>query len=303
MHCFILLLSVAAFAGNHTLNSDELEVRIDISAPRVLEYIRKDNDGRIYGSLEQGEWSVEILRRSDGRRSVIGWQWFREIYMNNSSVWSYDLSANTWRDLRPLPEPHIRPLRCAAWDSDHQVIVVFGGEGGRDVYQNWSRWHLGFRDEWWLRNYERWLYQREIEPDGCTVRTYHIETPVKFNEEKYEARRTDHENGSDYIYFNVDDKFIMGGSNEVQIKVTYLDNNSDEWWIEYDAADGNPYRRSSSVGNQDDEKWKTVTFAIDDASFQNRQRTGMDFRIFNGGKNDLTVRSVRVVKMKPNMDR
>lgn len=64
-----------------------------------------------------------------------GWQWFREIYMNNSSVWSYDLSANTWRDLRPLPEPHIRPLRCAAWDSDHQVIVVFGGEGGRDVYQ------------------------------------------------------------------------------------------------------------------------------------------------------------------------
>lgn len=74
MHCFILLLSVAAFAGNHTLNSDELEVRIDISAPRVLEYIRKDNDGRIYGSLEQGEWSVEILRRSDGRRSVIGWR-------------------------------------------------------------------------------------------------------------------------------------------------------------------------------------------------------------------------------------
>src|SRR5207237_3971975 len=32
-----------------------------------------------------------------------GWQWFRGIYLNNSSVWSYDLAATTWRDLRPVP--------------------------------------------------------------------------------------------------------------------------------------------------------------------------------------------------------
>src|SRR5262249_10301738 len=29
-----------------------------------------------------------------------GWQWQREIYMNNSSVWSYDLDANLWRNMR-----------------------------------------------------------------------------------------------------------------------------------------------------------------------------------------------------------
>src|SRR5262249_53462119 len=58
-----------------------------------------------------------------------GWQWFREIYLNNSTVWTYDWPANTWRDLRPVPEPRVGPLRCAAWDSDHEVIVVFGGEG------------------------------------------------------------------------------------------------------------------------------------------------------------------------------
>src|SRR5262245_29611174 len=34
-----------------------------------------------------------------------GWQWFREIYLNNSTVWTYDWPANTWRDLRPVPEP------------------------------------------------------------------------------------------------------------------------------------------------------------------------------------------------------
>jgi hypothetical protein len=75
-----------------------------------------------------------------------GWQWFREIYLNNNSVWSYDLATNTWRDMRPLPAPRLAPLRCAAWDTDHQVAVVFGGEGsteGTIVYDphanTWTR--------------------------------------------------------------------------------------------------------------------------------------------------------------------
>jgi hypothetical protein len=59
-----------------------------------------------------------------------GWQWWREIYLNDASVWTYDLASNTWRNLRPLPAPHVAPLRCASWDSDEQVVVVFGGEGG-----------------------------------------------------------------------------------------------------------------------------------------------------------------------------
>lgn len=61
-----------------------------------------------------------------------GWQWFREIYLRNSTVWSYDLATNTWRDLRPLPEPRVAPLRCASWDSDHEVVVLFGGEGNQE---------------------------------------------------------------------------------------------------------------------------------------------------------------------------
>ncbi len=75
-----------------------------------------------------------------------GWHWFRENYLNNSSVWSYDLSKNTWRDMRPVPTPHPAPLRCASWDSDAQVAVIFGGEGSSegtivyDPYDNsWKR--------------------------------------------------------------------------------------------------------------------------------------------------------------------
>jgi hypothetical protein len=75
-----------------------------------------------------------------------GWQWWREIYLNDSSVWTYDLETNLWRNMRPLPSPRLAPLRCASWDSDEQVVVVFGGEGSRegtlvyDPYLNeWKR--------------------------------------------------------------------------------------------------------------------------------------------------------------------
>jgi len=57
-----------------------------------------------------------------------GWQWWREIYLNDSSVWSYDLAENKWRNLRPLPTASPKPLRCAAWDSYLGVVVLFGGE-------------------------------------------------------------------------------------------------------------------------------------------------------------------------------
>ena len=75
-----------------------------------------------------------------------GWQWQREIYLNQSAVWSYDLETNLWRNLRPFPTVPLSPLRCADWDSDHEVVVLFGGEGSSqgtlvyDPYTNtWAR--------------------------------------------------------------------------------------------------------------------------------------------------------------------
>jgi fibronectin type 3 domain-containing protein len=74
-----------------------------------------------------------------------GWQWFREIYLSNSTVWAYDLGTNTWHDRRPLPAPRVAPLRCASWDSEFQVAVIFGGEGSNEgtlVYDPYTNtWH------------------------------------------------------------------------------------------------------------------------------------------------------------------
>jgi len=75
-----------------------------------------------------------------------GWQWHRELYLNDSSVWTYDLTSNRWVNMRPLPEPKLAPYRAASWDSRWNQVVVFGGEGGKegtviyDPYRNTWSW-------------------------------------------------------------------------------------------------------------------------------------------------------------------
>jgi hypothetical protein len=152
------------------------------------------------------------------------------------------------------------------------------------------------------RNWERWLTQSEIAPNGLTKATQQIRSIGQFdrwNGLSYEAIRTDHQNQSDYIYFNIDDRFTAGYRGGLELKVTYLDDSNASWGIEYNASDGNAYKKTASITNQNSGKWKTITFTITDAAFANRQQGQMDFRLFNGGQQDLTVRLVRLVKLQP----
>jgi len=136
-----------------------------------------------------------------------------------------------------------------------------------------------------------------VEPDGKTKRVYDIDNTQDWsvNGQSYEARSTITSEGQNYIYFNVDDKFMYGGpSYKIQIKVTYFDNFKGEWELQYQGEkdDYTPL----SVVNERDGKWKTVTFDIDDDHFANGQTGENDFRLYNGGEHDLIVRFVRVVK-------
>ena len=150
------------------------------------------------------------------------------------------------------------------------------------------------------RNWEKWLIQREVLPDGKTVPVYQLNTNKLFdyyNFKAFEALRTDKANGSNYMYFAVDDAFMKGGANEVHIKITYLDNFAGKWWVEYDAANGGiATKKSAEITNANSNTWKTITINISDAGFTNRQNGNMDFRIYNGGNSDITVRFVRLVK-------
>ncbi len=169
-----------------------------------------------------------------------------------------------------------------------------------DIYQYWA--NFPNRQNFAISNFERWLTQREIAPDGITNRTYvNVDNAANmrlFNGDSYEAKITTRATGGNYIYFNVDDKFIKNGTNDVQVKVTFLDNFAGNWELQYDGNLSSTQQKINT--NANDGKWKTVTFNITDAKFNNSQTGGMDFRIYNGGTNDITVRFVRVVKnIKP----
>ena len=63
--------------------------------------------------------------------------------------------------------------------------------------------------------------------------------------------------------------------------MTYLDDHAGEWGLEYDAGAEDVWKKSKPVLNIQDGTWKTVTFQLDDASFENRQRG------WAAGKEDL----------------
>ena len=80
------------------------------------------------------------------------------------------------------------------------------------------------------------------------------------------------------------------------IKVTYLDNFKGKWHLQYQTSK-KLYKNSNEIINAGDNKWKTISVIINDAGFANGQKHGNDFRIYNGGKSDITVRFVRVIKI------
>ncbi len=207
------------------------------------------------------------------------------------------MGAKVWNAAPELHHYMMKTLRRTPHDSPDAWCAL---REWQDVYQTWSRDQV--KGPFLVRNLERWLMQREVSPEGITRAVEAARMPIKFNETAFEARRTRHAEGGDYLCFGVEDRFIHGGSQLVQVKVTYLDDFEGEWWIEYDAAEpSSTHQPSTHQRNQNDQKWKTVTFTLEDARFGNRQNDGLDFRIYNGGRHDLTVRFVRVIKLEKPM--
>lgn len=160
-----------------------------------------------------------------------------------------------------------------------------------------------------FKNYEKFMIQREVEPDGktrlvekktwapdqfgfCAVGTGGAEVPAV----TYFARATDHASGSDYIYFDVHDEYAADHEHYFQIAVYYRDVGTATWHIQYSTADED-YRSTMAVTNTDDGEWKTAVFTLPDVHLRNAQTEGKDFRIYNGGSEDVVVGSVRLIRL------
>ncbi len=150
----------------------------------------------------------------------------------------------------------------------------------------------------WVRNLERWLVQKDVGTDGMTSRgsDYHKNEIDADNGESWEGRLTDHANGQDYVYFFVDDVFATTYQQQWQLKVTFVDKGHSDWWIEY--MNGQQLVTSETVQRGNSEHVKTATIDLPGARFSNQLDNAADFRIFNGGTEDLELRFVRLVKKR-----
>ncbi|MGC8838249.1 MAG: DNRLRE domain-containing protein, partial [Anaerolineae bacterium] len=145
-------------------------------------------------------------------------------------------------------------------------------------------------------NFSFYLYQDDTVPGGRTVPLWNVDASP---EGRY-ARRTDCASGNCLMAFDVDERYLFGGRNAVTVTVTYFDQGTGAWELEYDAVDA-PYRSAGLVQKADTRAWQKATFVLPDALFANRQpggdrRAGTDFRIVARGE-DLVLHMVDVARI------
>lgn len=140
-----------------------------------------------------------------------------------------------------------------------------------------------------VKNYERWIVQVDVAPDGISQRGSQVMEDVvgADNGLAYEGRA-----GAPSLYFDVDERFL-DASEPVDLKVTWLDEGSGDWSVEYATAGGTA--STPAIPRTGDGTWKTTTLRVEDAAFDDSMAGGTDFRI--GGS--LETRFVRVVKVDP----
>jgi len=156
------------------------------------------------------------------------------------------------------------------------------------------------QEEWYPQygNYDFWLYQRDdiagghtvVETNFCTTYSGIPLTKPTCNpdlppgREGWVIRRTNQPTNP-YMWFDIDDGYINGGTNAVTITVTYWDNDIDTWSLYYDAVGGevkaatplgssNPY-----VQKMGSNTYQQAIFRITDARFANGLTGGADFYI------------------------
>ena len=152
-----------------------------------------------------------------------------------------------------------------------------------------------------VKNFERWLYQRDAE-GARTLATEKVDVPPQMFEFErnhlYDltARQTQRAKGQTMIRFGVDEAFLASGPHAVAAKITYLDRANAEWQLEYFAGGKMTATRQVTCG--DSGSAKTVTFILRDACFPGQGYTGLDLQI-RALKGDVAIRFVRLIKLDP----
>lgn len=185
----------------------------------------------------------------------------------------------------------------ARWD----LLRFANAHSNRTITDTPSVWvamretQYGWYPQW--GNFQFWLYQNDEVTGGKTVPLWYIGTAP---EGRY-TRRTDQASGNPYMYLNVDDGYIYGGPTHAKINVTYLDQGTDTWALEYDSTSSST-KSAGTVTKTNSGTWKTRTFELTDARFANGQPgggkfSGSDFRLSSRGDGDEIIHFVQVINL------
>ena len=164
-----------------------------------------------------------------------------------------------------------------------------------------DRQHKRWKNAVAVKNFERWVYQRDV-AGARTVPTERVAVPPQMFEyhkaHLYDdtARRTAHADGQTAIQFAIDDAFLSGGPHSVAVKITYLDRNNAKWQLEYYSAPDVVATRPLECGNTG--QAKTVTFLLDATYFPGKGTRGRDLLI-RATDGDAVIRFLRVIKRTP----
>ena len=114
-------------------------------------------------------------------------------------------------------------------------------------------------------NYGRFLTQ--IDPDETSIGWWH-KGPKESLYGRF-ARGFDVGAGKSAMYFRCDDGFCQADkSHKLLLRVIYLDEGTNSWTLEYDAAGG--MKEAIRIANTDSGEWREETVLVDDAAMQRR---------------------------------
>jgi hypothetical protein len=135
-----------------------------------------------------------------------------------------------------------------------------------------------------INNFERWLEQFDVDPDGNTVPVQYwlrniyatgwdgitreenivynqwVQADESGNTENW-ARRTDYIIGQTSMYFNIDKAWFRDHQQAARLLISYVDTNNCTWLVEYDDVDGTR-KSSQSITTGNSGKLKTVTIEL-----------------------------------------
>lgn len=148
----------------------------------------------------------------------------------------------------------------------------------------------------WIRNLERFL--RQIEPPGARTRRgseVHVGELSPDNGTAFEGRRTQLADGQSRIAFVVDDAFLDGSVDTVELFVTYRDDTNTGWRVKVSDPSGTPVLGPELAQGRTGAV-RTARLRLQGVAFSRALAGGGDLELVATGDEDLEVLFVRLVR-------